>query len=198
MSSEHDPERLRAGTASCRTEGKAEAGTVRDGEGLSQGEVAYRMVLELATGILVWVGIGYGWMCFSARCSSSAIFSWWFAAGVRTMLGTARQLQDKTAAAEAAERERDWRRGDGRTRRGRRSGDPSDGSVHRQAADRRRAGPLVHADQRHAVDGDLPSLCFSVFGVGHPSPGHRALAAAIGGRDVLWLHSQHGRGCDRP
>ena len=67
------------------------------------------MVIELATGILVGVGIGYGLdVLFGTLPVFLAIFSMvGFAAGVKTMLGTARQVQEKTAAAEAAKRERD-------------------------------------------------------------------------------------------
>lgn len=110
MSSEHDPERLRAlekRLAELREKPKQERS--QTAKGFSQGEVAYRMVLELATGILVGVGIGYGLgVLFGAMPVFLAIFSLvGFAAGVRTMLGTARQLQEKATAAQAAERERD-------------------------------------------------------------------------------------------
>lgn len=106
MSSEPDPDRLRA------LEKRIEAAKEKPKEmrsqtakGLSQGEVAYRMVIELATGILVGVGIGYGLdVLVGTLPLFLSVFSLvGFAAGVKTMLGTARQVQDK--AAEAARRE---------------------------------------------------------------------------------------------
>lgn len=108
MASEPDPERLRAlehRLAAARDKPKPERS--QTAKGFSQGEVAYRMVIELATGILVGVGIGYGLdVLFGTLPVFLAIFSLvGFAAGVRTMLGTARQVQEK--AAEAAGRERD-------------------------------------------------------------------------------------------
>ena len=110
MSSDHDPERLRAlEKRLAELKGKPKQERSQTAKGFSQGEVAYRMVLELATGILVGVGIGYGLdVLFGTLPVFLAIFSLvGFAAGVRTMLGTARQLQEKATAAPAAERERD-------------------------------------------------------------------------------------------
>ena len=105
MSSEPDPDRLRALEKRIEAaKGKPEEARSQTAKGFSQGEVAYRMVIELATGILVGVGIGYGLdVLFGTLPILLAIFSLvGFAAGVRTMLGTARQLQDKAAAAAKA------------------------------------------------------------------------------------------------
>ncbi len=110
MASEPDPERLRAlEQRLAAAKGKPKPERSQTAKGFSQGEVAYRMVIELATGILVGVGIGYGLdVLFGTLPVFLAIFSLvGFAAGVRTMLGTARQVQEKATAAEAAERERD-------------------------------------------------------------------------------------------
>ena len=110
MASEPDPERLRAlEQRLAAAQGKPKPERSQTAKGFSQGEVAYRMVIELATGILVGVGIGYGLdVLFGTLPVFLAIFSLvGFAAGVRTMLGTARQVQEKTDAAEAAGRERD-------------------------------------------------------------------------------------------
>ena len=105
MASEHDPERLRAlEKRLAAAKEKPKAASSQTAKGFSQGEVAYRMVLELATGILVGVGIGYGLdVLIGTLPVFLAIFSLvGFAAGVRTMLGTARQLQEKAQAADAA------------------------------------------------------------------------------------------------
>lgn len=109
MSSEPDPERLKAlEQRIAAAKGKPKAERSQTAKGFSQGEVAYRMVIELATGILVGVAIGYGLdVLFGTLPVFLAILSLvGFAAGVRTMLGTARQLQDK-AAADAARGEGD-------------------------------------------------------------------------------------------
>jgi ATP synthase protein I len=110
MASEPDPDRLRALERRIEAaKGKPKPERSQTAKGFSQGEVAYRMVIELATGILVGVGVGYGLdVLFDTLPVFLAIFSLvGFAAGVRTMLGTARQVQEKTAAAEAARREGD-------------------------------------------------------------------------------------------
>jgi len=108
MASELDPERLRALEKRLHAaKGKPKPESTQMAKGFSQGEVAYRMVIELSTGILAGVGIGYGLdVLFGTLPVFLAIFSMvGFAAGVKTMLGTARQIQEKTAA-QAADRER--------------------------------------------------------------------------------------------
>lgn len=110
MASEPDPDRLRAlerRLHAAKGTPKPERG--QTAKGFSQGEVAYRMVIELATGILLGVGIGYGLDAFLGTLPLFlSIFAMiGFAAGVRTMMGTARQVQEKMLAAAAAEREKD-------------------------------------------------------------------------------------------
>jgi ATP synthase protein I len=116
MSSEPDPERLRALEKRIEAaKGKPKEERSQTAKGFSQGEIAYRMVIELATGIIVGVGIGYGLdVLIGTLPVFLAIFSMvGFAAGVRTMMGTARQIGDKATAAAAAIRERDGKSGDG-------------------------------------------------------------------------------------
>lgn len=62
--------------------------------GLGQGEAAWRMVIELASGIAIGLGIGLGLdTLFGTAPVMIVIFVLLgFAAGVRTMLGTARAL----------------------------------------------------------------------------------------------------------
>jgi ATP synthase protein I len=107
MASEPDPDRLRALEArleKVREKPKAEATTTA--KGFSQGEVAWRMVIELATGIMLGSGIGYGLdVLFGTLPIFLVIFSLvGFAAGIRTMLGTARELAQKTAATAAKDK----------------------------------------------------------------------------------------------
>jgi ATP synthase protein I len=104
MASEPDPDRLRALEARlASTRKKAEPERTNTVKGFSQGEVAWRMVIELVTGMLLGVGIGYGLdVLFGTLPIFLIIFSLFgFAAGVKTMLGSARQLT-KDAADKAA------------------------------------------------------------------------------------------------
>lgn len=103
MASEPDPDRLRALEArlsKVKTAPKATpSATAR---GFSQGEVAWRMVIELATGIMLGTAIGYGTdVLLGTLPIFLIIFSLLgFAAGIKTMLGTARELaRTKTATA---------------------------------------------------------------------------------------------------
>ena len=102
MTEEPDAERLRAleeRIAQARKKGERTPGAMR---GLSQGEAGWRMVIELATGMAVGLGIGYGLdALLGTRPVLMVIFALLgFAAGVRTMLKTAQSLQasqgDKT------------------------------------------------------------------------------------------------------
>lgn len=107
MASEPDPDRLRALEARLEKvaeKPKPEATTTA--KGFSQGEVAWRMVIELATGIVLGAGIGYGIDVLAGTLPIFLIiFSLLgFAAGIKTMLGTARELGQKTAAMAAKEK----------------------------------------------------------------------------------------------
>ena len=98
MASEPDPERLRAleqRLAAARDKPNPERS--QTAKGFSQGEVAYRMVIELATGIMLGTAIGYGIDALSGTLPVFlVIFSLFgFAAGIKTMLGTAKELGRK-------------------------------------------------------------------------------------------------------
>ena len=79
------------------------------GVGFSQGEVAWRMVLELVTGMVLGLAIGYGLdVLFGTLPIFLVIFALLgFAAGVKTMMGSARQLAEKTAGQPPVRREGD-------------------------------------------------------------------------------------------
>ena len=108
-----DPEKDRLAQLEARIEALKGQGARKPkttGAGFSQGEVAWRMVLELATGIGLGTAIGYG---IDSLTGTKPFFLvifclFGFAAGIKTMLGSARQLTqaaeaaDKTSAAEAA------------------------------------------------------------------------------------------------
>ncbi len=97
MSDEPDPERLRAleeRLARAKVADAPEKGQA--GKAFSQGEVAWRMVIELVSGMLLGLAIGFGldWL-FNARPIFLVIFALLgFAAGVRVMLRTAQAMTD--------------------------------------------------------------------------------------------------------
>ena len=101
MASEPDPDRLRALHVRLeKAKGAPKAEPTSTAKGFSQGEVAWRMVIELSTGIMLGSAIGYGVdVLFGTLPVFLVIFSLLgFAAGIKTMLGTARELAEKTAA----------------------------------------------------------------------------------------------------
>ena len=102
MASEPDPDRLKALEEKLqKVRGKAPPPQTNTAKGFSQGEVAWRMVIELATGIMLGSGIGYGLdVLFGTLPIFLVIFSLFgFAAGIRTMLGTAKELGRKAEQA---------------------------------------------------------------------------------------------------
>ncbi|HEY6919928.1 MAG TPA: AtpZ/AtpI family protein [Tabrizicola sp.] len=107
MASDPDPSRLKALEEKLKqVKGKEPPPKTNTVKGFSQGEVAWRMVIELVTGMLLGVAIGYGLdVLFGTLPIFLIIFSLFgFAAGVKTMLGSARQLA-KDAADKAAKDE---------------------------------------------------------------------------------------------
>jgi ATP synthase protein I len=100
MASEPDPDRLQALEKRLQqVKGKEPPPKTNTVKGFSQGEVAWRMVIELVTGMLLGMGIGYGLdVLFGTLPVFLIIFSLFgFAAGVKTMLGSAKQLAQKAA-----------------------------------------------------------------------------------------------------
>ena len=99
----NDPEsdRLKALTARIdQIKGKPAGSKTNTVKGFSQGEVAWRMIIELVTGMLLGMGIGYGLdAVFGTLPLFLVIFSLiGFAAGIKTMLGTAKQLAARNTA----------------------------------------------------------------------------------------------------
>jgi ATP synthase protein I len=75
----------------------------------SQAQLAWRMVIELVAGLGIGFGIGYG---LDTLLGTMPLFlvlfiGFGFAAGVKTMLRSARELQDRRLAQEAAEAKED-------------------------------------------------------------------------------------------
>ena len=101
MPNEPDSERLRRLEARIdRIKGKPAGQKTNTVKGFSQGEVAWRMIIELVTGMLLGMGIGYGLdAVFGTLPLFLVIFSLiGFAAGIKTMLGTAKQLAARNTA----------------------------------------------------------------------------------------------------
>jgi ATP synthase protein I len=115
MADEPDPDRLRALEARLANvkEKVAPKPSTGTGKGFSQGEIAWRMVIELVTGMVIGMGIGYGvdWL-FGTLPLFLVIFALLgFAAGIKTMLRTAEQMNKAAAGQPGADRKED-RRGD--------------------------------------------------------------------------------------
>ena len=102
MASEPDPDRLKALEDKLqKAKGKEPPPQSTTAKGFSQGEVAWRMVIELATGIMLGSAIGYGLdVLFGTLPVFLIILSLFgFAAGIKTMLGTAKELGRKAETA---------------------------------------------------------------------------------------------------
>ena len=74
----------------------------------SQAHLAWRMVIELVTGLAIGFGIGYGLDAYfgTGPWLMIVFILFGFAAGVKTMMRSAREVQDKQIAAEADHDER--------------------------------------------------------------------------------------------
>lgn len=105
MAEEPDPERLRALHARLSEVKAAAAKPAGRGKDFSQGEIAWRMVIELVSGMVIGLSIGYGIdYLFDTRPVFLVIFVLFgFAAGIRTVIGTAREAAEKQAKAAGAD-----------------------------------------------------------------------------------------------
>lgn len=109
MSDEPDPERLRALDARLSKVKATQAAPSRAGKDFSQGELAWRMVVELVSGMLLGLAIGYGLdHVFGTRPIFLVIFVLLgFAAGIRTVIGTANEAGRKAQKAQAEQMQAD-------------------------------------------------------------------------------------------
>ncbi len=102
MTQDSDPDRLAALEKRIeRLKAKDPVRRADTGVVFSQGEVAWRMVVELVTGMVLGLAIGYGLdVLFGTRPIFLIIFVLLgFGAGIRVMLGTARQMAKDAAKA---------------------------------------------------------------------------------------------------
>jgi len=101
-----DKERLKALEDKIAAVKKSTENGAKSSEGVSAGEVGWRMVTELVAGIFIGCGIGYGLdVLFGTMPIFLVLFTLFgFAAGIKTMMRSANELQEK--AVKAAEDER--------------------------------------------------------------------------------------------
>ena len=108
MEQDPDPNRLRALEDRIeKLKGKGPVKRTGTGVVFSQGEVAWRMVVELVTGMVLGLAIGFGLdVLFGTRPIFLVIFSLLgFGAGIRVMLGTARQMAKDAERSASDERD---------------------------------------------------------------------------------------------
>jgi ATP synthase protein I len=86
---------------------KTQAPAERADKHYSQGELAWRMVIEMTAGIAIGFGIGYGLdSLFGTIPIFLVLFTLLgFAAGINVMLRSAKEVQAKKMADDAAERD---------------------------------------------------------------------------------------------
>jgi len=100
---DRDPDRLKALEKRIREEKQAQEPPPRKDTHYSQAQQGWRMVIEMVAGLLIGFGMGYG---LDALFGTLPIFLvifvlLGFAAGVKTMLRSAREIQEKQAASAA-------------------------------------------------------------------------------------------------
>lgn len=117
MADDPDKNRLRAleeRIAKAKGGGRGASGSGPVGKGFSQGEAAWRMVIELVTGMVIGLGLGYGLdKVFGTAPIFLIVFVLFgFAAGIKVMLGTAAQMAKQAEPKGDAQEGKDGR-GDG-------------------------------------------------------------------------------------
>lgn len=110
MSEPSDADRLKALEARIRAakgEDDEESTSSEIVKGHTQAQLVWRMVIELVAGIVIGFGIGFGLdYLFDTRPLFLVLFILLgFAAGVRTMMRSAQEVQNANAAPSAAENE---------------------------------------------------------------------------------------------
>ena len=86
---------------------QAQAPAPRQDEHYSQAQLAWRMVIELVSGLGIGFGMGYGLdYLFGTLPIFMVVFTFLgLAAGVKTMLRSAQEVQEKKLAEEAAKKD---------------------------------------------------------------------------------------------
>jgi len=109
LTDDHQKQRMTQLEARISAAKKLQEPTPRADEHYSQANLAWRMVIELVAGLGIGFGIGYG---LDLWLGTLPIFMVLFvmlglAAGVKTMLRSAQEIQEKKLAEEAERDERD-------------------------------------------------------------------------------------------
>ncbi|GGH39021.1 ATP synthase protein I [Cribrihabitans marinus] len=107
MSEDDQKQRLSQLEARIAAAKKTQAPAERADKHYSQGELAWRMVIEMTAGIAIGFGIGYGLdSLFGTIPIFLVLFTLLgFAAGINVMLRSAKEVQAKKMADDAAERD---------------------------------------------------------------------------------------------
>ncbi len=102
MSDDPDADRLRALEAKLAARRKVEVRHHMDGHH-SQAQLAWRMVIELVAGLGIGFGIGYGldWLLGTTPWLMVLFVLLGFAAGVKTMMRSAQEIEGRISAADA-------------------------------------------------------------------------------------------------
>ncbi|MFK7879917.1 AtpZ/AtpI family protein [Roseobacter sp.] len=103
MTDEDQQQRLEQLEARIAAAKQAQAPTPRADEHYSQAQHAWRMVIELVAGLGIGFGIGYGldWLLGTIPIFLVLFTMLGLAAGIKTMLRSAQEMQDKRVAEEA-------------------------------------------------------------------------------------------------
>lgn len=106
-SDQPDPERLKAFEERLKEVKQAHAPKPRVDKDLSRGDMAWRMVIEMVSGLGIGFGIGYGLdVLFGTLPWFMLLFTLLgFAAGVKVMIRTARDMSKEPEAAAVADEE---------------------------------------------------------------------------------------------
>lgn len=109
MADDPETDRLKALEERIEKAKGAQAPKPHTEEHYSQAQLAWRMVIELVAGLGIGFGIGYGLdALFGTRPFLMVVFTLLgFAAGVKTMIRSAHEIQDKRLAEAARETEGD-------------------------------------------------------------------------------------------
>ena len=107
MSDSDQQQRLKQLEARIEAAKKSQAPKPRSDEHYSQAQLAWRMVIELVAGLGIGFGIGYGLdYLFGTLPIFMVLFTMLgLAAGVKTMLRSAKEIQEKKLADEAKDRD---------------------------------------------------------------------------------------------
>ena len=107
MSDSDQQQRLKQLEARIEAAKKSQAPKPRSDEHYSQAQLALRMVIELVAGLGIGFGIGYGLdYLFGTLPIFMVLFTMLgLAAGVKTMLRSAQEIQEKKLADEAKDRD---------------------------------------------------------------------------------------------